>query len=78
MQPLEIQFELKKRGTTQLSLAKELGVAHMSVSKVINKKMISDRIMRHVAAAIGKHHTEVFPEYYFSPPARSTSKTAVG
>lgn len=77
MTPIEIQDALKKI-ITQKALAKELNppVAEMTVSKVINRVMISDRVMRAIAAKIGKDHTEVFPEYYFQPPKRSTSKVA--
>ena len=64
MTPLKIQYELKKRGITQRSLAAELGITKMPVSKVINKLIVSDRVMRAVSAKIGKDHRMVFPEYY--------------
>ena len=74
MTPLEIKQELKLHGTTQRAIAEQLGVAQMCVSRVIHKGQISDRIMRAVAEAIGRDRTEVFPEYYFGPKRRSTSK----
>ena len=77
MHPADIQAELKKRGITQAALAKQFAVSETCVSNVINKKEVSDRVMRGVAEAIGKHHYEVFPEYYLSPPLRATSK-AIG
>lgn len=76
MTPLKIQYELKKRGITQRSLAAELGITEMPVSKVINKLIVSDRVMRAVSAKIGKDHRIVFPEYYLRPAKRSTSKVA--
>ena len=76
MNPLEIQFELKKLKITQKEIAKELGVAEMIVSKVINKQMISDRVMQTVARAIKMDHRHVFSEYYFGPKRRVTSKVA--
>ena len=72
----EIQFELKKLKTTQKEIAKELGVSEIVVSKVINKQMISDRVMQAVARAIKTDHRAVFPEYYFGPKRRVTSKVA--
>lgn len=68
MTPLEIQRAIRKNGTTQKSIAQNLDVTEMSVSYVINKKMVSNRIMRAVARAIGKVPTEVFPEYYLEGP----------
>lgn len=76
MKPLEIQFELKKLKITQKKIAEELGVSEMIVSKVINKQMVSDRVMRAVAKAINWDHRAVFPEYYFGPKRRVTSKVA--
>ena len=76
MTPLEIQFELKKLGITQKEIAKELGVSEMIVSKVINKQMVSNRVMQAVARAIKMDHRAVFPEYYFRPKRRVTSKVA--
>jgi len=76
MEPIDIQYELKKRGITQKDIAKGLGISDNAVSKVVNKQAISDYIMRAVAAAINKDHRLVFPEYYLSPPKRITSKVA--
>lgn len=70
MTPLEIQFELKKRGITQKSIAQELDVSEMTISKVINKAMVSDRVMRAVSKALGQDHRAIFPEYYFSKKRR--------
>ena len=74
MQAAEIQYELKKRGITQKAVADELGITQMPVSKVINKLIVSSRIMRYVAKRIERDHREVFPEYFMSPPKRSSSK----
>lgn len=73
MTTLEIQAALKKRGITQKQLAVDLGVSEMTVSKVINKTLISDRVMRGVAAAIQEDPADAF-EYYNGPRLRKTSK----
>jgi transcriptional regulator with XRE-family HTH domain len=75
MTPNEIKAEIKELGLTQKAIAQKLQRSEMMVSKVINKKDVSDYIMRGVAKAINKGHTKVFPEYYLGTPKRSTSKT---
>jgi transcriptional regulator with XRE-family HTH domain len=76
MTPLDIKYEIKKHKKTQKQIAREIGVSEMTVSKVVNHLMISDRVMRSVAEAIGRDHRAVFPEYYFGPKQRRTSKVA--
>ena len=76
MTPNLIQYKLKERSTTQKALAAEIGVSATSVSDVILRKRISDRVMRAVASRIGKPVQSVFPEYYGKPPRRKTSKVA--
>ena len=74
MIPDEIKKALKEHKTTQRAIAKKLNVSDMSVSRVIYRGSVSDRIMSVIAEAIGKKKTEVFPDYYFGPKLRSTSK----
>lgn len=64
MDPLEIQYALKKRGITQARLAVEANVSEMSISRVIKRKMKSDRLQRFVAAKLGQPVTCVFPDRY--------------
>jgi hypothetical protein len=49
-------------------------ISEMTVSKVIHRIIVSDRIMKNIASKIGKDHRQVFLEYYLKPPKRSTSK----
>ena len=74
MTPLEIQYELKKKEVLQKEIARELNVSEMTVSLVIKKQRVSDRVMKAVAEAIKRDHRAVFPEYYFGPKRRTTSK----
>lgn len=74
MTPQEIQNALRKNKSTQKAIAGRLGVSEMSVSRVIHRLSTSDRIMGAVARAIGKPKTHVFPDYYYGPKRRSTSK----
>ena len=68
MTPNEIKKAIKKNDTTQKDIAERLGVTRMSVSLVVNKRTISNRIMREVASTIGKNICTVFPEYYLDGP----------
>lgn len=70
MDPLDIQHKLKKRGISQKEIAGAEGVSEMSISKVIRREMVSDRLMKAVSRAIGQDHRAVFPEYYFSKKRR--------
>ena len=76
MDPIDIQYQLKKRQITQKQVADTLGVSQNCISKVVNKLSISDRVMRHIAGLIGRDHREAFPEYYNAPAKRVTSKVA--
>jgi transcriptional regulator with XRE-family HTH domain len=76
MTPREIKNSIEDHGLTQRALARQIGVSEMSVSDVINKKRISDRIMRAISEAIKQDHRYVFSEYYFHPPKRATSKSS--
>ena len=78
MDPIDIQYHIKKNGLTQSALAASIRVSPMTVSKVIHKKLVSDRTMKAIAKAIGFDHVEVFPEYYLAPPARVTSNSEFG
>jgi len=76
MEPLKIQYELKKRGISQKQIAIDNKVSEMTVSKVINRSMVSDRLMKAISELIGEDHRLVFPEYYLRPPLRKTSKAS--
>lgn len=76
MTPLDRQYALKKKGVTQHKIATDLGVSDIAVSDVILGHMVSDRIMRAVAAEMGEDVRLVFPEYYLRAPKRKTSKVS--
>jgi transcriptional regulator with XRE-family HTH domain len=70
--PLDIQHELKRRGITQKEIAQEQQVSEMSVSDVINFRMVSRRLMAAIAEKIEKDPTEVFYWYFGDErPARA-------
>ena len=74
MKAKEIQAAIREKGTTQKTIASDLGVTEMSISKAVNKQFISDRIFKAIAEAIGRKKEAVFPDYYYGPKLRKTSK----
>jgi transcriptional regulator with XRE-family HTH domain len=76
MTPMERQYELKKKGITQHKIAVDLDVSDIAVSDVVLGHMVSDRIMRAIAAALGEDVRLIFGEYYLRAPKRKTSKVS--
>ena len=74
MTPQEIQKALQEKKTTPKAITGKLGVSEMIVSKVVHGMIVSDRIMKAVALAIGKPKTEVLPGSCFGLKLRRTSK----
>ena len=72
METIDIQYQLRKKGLMPKDMAAKHNVNQVQISKVVNKLMVSDRIMRAIAEAIDKDHVEVFPEYYLNPPKRTS------
>lgn len=70
MHPLDIQKELKRRKISQASIARDRGVSEMTVSYVVNKKRVSDHVMKAVSKAIERDHRVVFSEYYRTKTTR--------
>ena len=64
MTPLQIRTALLEQGVSLRSIARRLGVSPSAVSLIVNKKMVSKRIMEAVANAIGSDLETVFPEYH--------------
>ena len=69
MTPFEIKVALLKEGASMRAIARRLGVSANSVSLVVNKRMVSRRIMEEVANVVKTEKGIVFPEY-FNPIAR--------
>ena len=76
MEPIDIQYELKKRGITQKQIAREEGRSEMSVSKVIRRESTSYPLAKAVSRRLGKKPEEVFPEYFPRNNNKNTRKAA--
>ena len=59
-----IKQELTDLGIKLKDLAAELNVSKTSISLVIHKKSVSDRVQRAIAGKLGRDPEDVFPEYY--------------
>lgn len=66
MHPADIQATLKRKSITQKKIAKIARVSETAVSLVINKRMVSDKIMKVISDMIQKNPFEVFPDYYIT------------
>jgi len=63
MDPIDIQYELKKRKIMQKEIAREAGVSPVSIHKVINGKLTSPRLMEIISEKLGRAPWEVFENY---------------
>ena len=64
MPPQEIKIALFRKGISQTSIARDLGVSVPSVHRIIEGKNVSHRIRTAVAEAIGKDLKEIWPSTY--------------
>ena len=53
MSPQEIKHRLKAKRLTQQALAKRLGVSRTSVSFLVHGQMVSERLQKRFARALG-------------------------
>ena len=71
MNPKEIRIALIRAGVSQAAIARELGVAPSAVCRIIDGILISDRVRRAIAAAIGIDIKRIWPStYLYSSPRK--------
>ncbi len=79
MDGLEITYRLKRRGWSQVAIAKALGVSPSVVGNVIHGRISSYQVASHVASLLGAGVTELWPQrYVFKPRGRPAHHDAVG
>ena len=66
MDALEIKIELLRRRIKMADVGRQLGVSQTAVQRVIERDMVSERIMRHIAELICMPADSVFPEREFN------------
>jgi lambda repressor-like predicted transcriptional regulator len=75
LEPIDIQYRLKKRGITQRELAQQAEVSEMTVSKVVRFELVSERIFKIVSEAIELDPRQVFA-WYYDPANKRRRKSA--
>jgi transcriptional regulator with XRE-family HTH domain len=70
MHPADIQAALKRKKITQKEIAQGLKVSQMAVSLVVNKRMVSDRLMKAISEKIERDPLVIFSEYYLATARR--------
>jgi lambda repressor-like predicted transcriptional regulator len=60
MTPFEIKIALMKEGVSMRSIAKKLGVSANAISLVVNRRMVSRRIMDEISRSINLDRVVVF------------------
>lgn len=63
----EIKIELMRRGISQVSLARALGVTPTTVFNTIHNGLVSHRIRVAIAEAAGMDVADIWPSYYRQP-----------
>jgi len=72
MDPLDITYQLKRRGHSQADIARTLGVTPGTVGNVIHSRVTAFEVASHVAALLGTSPAELWPtRYTFRPRGRS-------
>ena len=75
--PARIQCLLKERGITQKQIAQEEGKSEMSVSDVINFRMVSKPLMNAIARRIDADPKEVFAWYFYQDQPKRPSRQSL-
>jgi Ner family transcriptional regulator len=70
MHPEDIKAALRKRGSSQAILARELGVAITSVHNVIHGACKSERIAKAISEVVGVDRALLWPSRYVSRDQR--------
>lgn len=61
MDPLDIQFAIKKAGFNQTQLADELNVSGTMISRIISGETRSRRVQEFIAEKINKKISDIWP-----------------
>jgi hypothetical protein len=65
MTPKQIRIELLKADVTMAEIARKIPVSPQAVAQVVDRKLVSNRIMEAVSTAISKDKHYVFNDYFF-------------
>lgn len=68
MDALDINYRLRRLGTSQAQIARELGVTQSVVGNVVNNRITAYDIASHIAHLLGMQVEELWPERYRFKP----------
>jgi lambda repressor-like predicted transcriptional regulator len=68
MDALDINYRLRRLGTSQAQIARELGVTQSVVGNVVNNRITAHDIASHIAKLLGMQVEELWPERYRFKP----------
>ena len=71
MTSTEIRIELLKRKITMAAIGRHMGVSQPAIQRVIDRDLVSERIMIAIAVAIKYPSEQVFPEHDFNRRLKS-------
>jgi len=66
MTPLDIRIAILRSGTTQAAIARSAGCSRELVCRVIDNKVVSDRVRRAIAKAIDVPVEMIWRSYYLT------------
>lgn len=67
MTPFEMKVALMREGVSMRSIARKLGVSANSVSLVVNRRMVSRRIMDEIAGVLKADRSDIFHKSSITP-----------
>lgn len=78
MDALEITFSLRRVGSSQAEIARQLAVSRATVNQVVRGIERSRRVEAAIAKAIGKPLDRIWPAYYKTRRARRATRLVGG
>ena len=62
MDPIDINYRLKKNNFSQAKVAKKLKVRRQTVNGVVHGKIVSKRIRKYIAKVVGLKTKDIWPD----------------
>jgi Ner family transcriptional regulator len=76
LDPLEINYSLKRMGISQSAIARELGVSTGIVSNVVHGRTTSHFVASHIAHLLGLEISQIWPSQYIYKPRKFEGKVS--
>ena len=76
LDPLEINYSLRRIGKSQSAIARELGVSTGIVSNVVHGRTTSHFVASHIAHLLGLEISQIWPSQYIYKPRKFEGKVS--